>query len=62
MANFSVVPYGEHATLLTYECRTATTDTESRLRFIRYWSLVRPFVAHIFRATVATIRDHAESE
>ena len=62
VADFSVVPYGEHASLLTYECRTATTDADSRVRFLRYWRLIRPFVAHIFRATVATIRDHAESE
>ena len=52
----------KHASLLTYECRTATTDADSRIRFLRYWRLIRPFVAHIFRATVATIRDHAESE
>ena len=28
--NFSVRPYGAGATLLSYECRTATTDDESR--------------------------------
>ena len=33
VASFSVVPYGEHATLLTYECRTTTTDADSRRRF-----------------------------
>lgn len=62
VADFSVVPYGEHASLLTYECRTATTDADSRVRFLRYWRLVRPFVGHIFRATVATIGENAESE
>jgi hypothetical protein len=62
VADFSVVPYGEHASLLTYECRTTTTDTDSRARFLRYWRLVRPFVGHIFRATVATIAADAESD
>jgi hypothetical protein len=59
-ASFVVAPYGEHATLLTYECRTVTTDPESRRRFLRYWSIVRPFVRHILRATLRTIRDDAE--
>ena len=62
VADFSVVPYGEHASLLTYECRTTTTDADSRARFLRYWRLVRPFVDHIFRATVATIAADAEND
>jgi len=53
--NFSVRPYGPTRTLLTYECRTATTDPASRRRFARYWWLIRPFVRHIMRATLATI-------
>jgi hypothetical protein len=48
--------------LLTYECRTTTTDADARRRFLRYWRLVRPFVGHIFRATVRTIGEHAEAE
>jgi len=60
-ANFSVLPYGEHATLLSYECRTVTTDPESRQRFLRYWWLIRPFVRHIMRATVHQIETNAES-
>ena len=59
-ANLAVTGYGEDATILTYECRTVTTDEESRRKFLRYWALVRPFVGHIFRATVRTIRDDAE--
>jgi hypothetical protein len=59
-ANFSVLPYGQRNSLLTYECRTATTDADSRRRFARYWWLMRPFIAHIFRATVGTIRANAE--
>jgi len=59
-ANFAVASYGERATVLTYECRTVTTDDDSRRRFLRYWTLIRPFVGHIFRATLRTIRDDAE--
>jgi hypothetical protein len=59
-ANFSVIPYGEQSTLLTYECRTATTDPESQRRFLRYWRFIRPFVAHIMRATVRKIKTDAE--
>lgn len=60
-ANFSVTAYGDHATLLSYQCRTATTDPVSRRRFLRYWWLVRPFVGHIMRATLRTVRDAAET-
>jgi hypothetical protein len=59
-ASFVVTPYGADASLLTYECRTTTTDVSSRRLFARYWRIVRPFVAHILRATVRTIRDNAE--
>ncbi len=60
-ANFSVTPYGEQHTLLSYQCRTVTTDPDSRRRFRRYWWLIRPFVGHIMRASVATIKADAES-
>ena len=33
------------------------TKSRGCLRFARYWRLIRPFVAHIMRATVRTIRD-----
>lgn len=52
---FVVTPYGVARSMLTYECRTITTDDESRRRFRRYWMVVRPFVGHIMRATVRTI-------
>jgi hypothetical protein len=58
--NFSVRPYGERSTLLSYECRTATADAASRRAFGRYWRLIAPVVAHIMRATVRTIRDDVE--
>jgi hypothetical protein len=60
VASFSVVPYGERAALLTYECRTKTSDERSEQQFARYWMVVGPFVGHIFRATVRTIREDAE--
>jgi hypothetical protein len=59
-AGFSVLPYGAERTLLTYACRVAMTDADSRRMFRRYWMLVRPFVGHIFRATLATIATDAE--
>ncbi|MBV7707531.1 hypothetical protein [Nocardia nova] len=60
-ANFTVTAYGEHASLLGYEVRTVTTDPVSRRRFLRYWWLIRPFVAHIMRATLRTIAKDAET-
>ncbi|ULP42640.1 hypothetical protein [Mycobacterium lentiflavum] len=60
-ANFSVAPYGESHTLLSYQCRTVTTDPVARQHFVRYWWLIRPFVAHIMRATLNTIRANAEA-
>jgi hypothetical protein len=58
--NYSTLSYGERRTLLTYECRTVTTDADSRRLFNRYWWLIRPFVEHIMNATVRTIGEHAE--
>ena len=57
---FVTTPYGEHRTILTYDCRTATTDPESRRKFAKYWWLVRPFVAHIMRATLRAAGADAE--
>lgn len=59
-AGFSLRPYGAHRTLLTYDCRVATTDAASRRAFERYWGLVRPFVGHILPAALATIAEEAE--
>lgn len=58
-ANFSVRPYGTSSSLLSYECRTATTDPESHRHFMRYWRLVRPFVGHVLRATLRQINTNA---
>lgn len=61
VASFSLRPYGEARTLVSYEARTHTTDDDSATRFRRYWSLVRPFVGHIMRATLETLREDAEA-
>lgn len=53
--NFSVLPYGTDRTVLTFECRVAATDGQSRRAFMRYWTVIRPFVGHIMRAALATI-------
>jgi hypothetical protein len=58
--NYTTLPYGNRHTLLTYECRTITTDPAAHARFDRYWWLIRPFVDHIMNATVHTIATHAE--
>ena len=60
-ANFSVLPYGASATLLSYECRTTTTDPVSLQHFLRYWWLIRPFVGHIMRATLRQIDANARA-
>ena len=60
-ANFSMTPYGESRTLLSYQCRTTTTDPGAHRRFMRYWWLIRPFVAHIMRATLKAIKADAEA-
>jgi hypothetical protein len=60
-ANFSMMPYGESHTLLSYQCRTTTTDPGARRRFMRYWWLIRPFVKHIMRATLNAIKTDAEA-
>lgn len=53
--HFLVRPDGPGRTVLTYECRTATTDHDARRMMMRYWWLIRPFVGHILRAALRTI-------
>ena len=52
---FQVRANGPGRSTLTYECRTATTDTAARQQMARYWWLIRPFVGHIMRATLRTV-------
>jgi hypothetical protein len=56
-----VRPDGPGRSILSYECRTATTDLTSRAQMSRYWWLIRPFVAYILRAVLRTIREDVES-
>ncbi|MEV3901522.1 hypothetical protein AB0K11_04290 [Mycobacterium sp. NPDC050551] len=60
-ASLSVQPYGASAALVTYECRTLTTDPDSRRRFLRYWRLIRPFAGHVLRVTLRQIAENAEA-
>jgi hypothetical protein len=53
--HFLIRPDGSGRSVVTYECRTATNDAESRRRMRRYWWLIRPFVGHVMRATLRTI-------
>jgi hypothetical protein len=59
VASFSLRGYGDRRTLATYECRTAVPDAESRKAFLRYWTLIRPFVGHIMRATLQSLATNA---
>ena len=59
-ANFTVLPYTPSRTLVSYEVRTATADAASARRFARYWAVIRPFVGHIMRAALATVRADAQ--
>jgi hypothetical protein len=51
-----VRPDGPGRSILSYECRTATTDPVSQARMSRYWWLIRPFVSYVLRAVLRTIR------
>jgi hypothetical protein len=53
--HFLAADNGTNRSCLTYECRTATTDSRASRQMARYWWLIRPFVAHIMRATLRTI-------
>jgi hypothetical protein len=55
-----VRPDGPGRSILSYECRTATTDPGSRARMARYWWLIRPFVSYILRAVVRTIQSNVD--
>lgn len=51
-----VRPDGPDRSILSYECRTATSDPVSQAQMSRYWWLIRPFVAYVLRAVIRTIR------
>jgi hypothetical protein len=53
--NFSLRPYGESRTLLSYEARTQATDADSRRAFLRYWTAVSTGVGIVMRAQLKSI-------
>jgi len=55
VASVSVQEYDARRTVLTYEARTKTTDTDSLTRFNRYWIAVSPFVGAIMRSLLRTV-------
>lgn len=58
-SGLSLRPYGRSRTLVTYEARTAVSDPASARRFATYWVVVRPFAAHVLRATLEALRQKA---
>jgi hypothetical protein len=60
VAGFSLHPHGAGRTLLTYECRTVTTDEAARRRFRAYWLALRPFVRELERASLVGVKRQAE--
>ncbi|MGU3502338.1 hypothetical protein [Mycobacterium sp. C31M] len=57
--SFTIAPT-ESGTMVGYRCRTVGTDPSAERRFRRYWWLIKPFVGHIMRATLRTVKHHAE--
>jgi hypothetical protein len=56
-----VRPDGPGRSILSYECRTATTDPVSHARMSRYWWLIRTFVSYVLRAVLRTIRGNVDT-
>lgn len=57
--SFSLRPYGETRTLLSYEARTQTTDADSRRAFLRYWNAVSTGVGVVMRAQLKSVEREA---
>lgn len=57
--NFSLRPYGERRTLVSYEARTQATDPESRRGFLRYWRFVSPMAGVVLRGQLAEVASEA---
>jgi hypothetical protein len=56
-ANFSLRPYGDERTLLSYEARTQATDEVARRGFLRYWTFASPGAGVVMRAALRLIAD-----
>ena len=59
--SFSVRPYGEQRSLLSYEARTACTSAAARRRFRWYWLGVGPFAGYLMSRALVDIRADAEA-
>jgi hypothetical protein len=57
--NFSLRPYGADRTLVTYECRTRTTDEAARRSFMRYWRPLAPFIGLVMRSQLRVVEAEA---
>lgn len=53
--SFSLRPYGAARTLVSYECRTLTTDETARRGFMRYWRPLAPFIGLVMRSQLRVI-------
>ena len=58
-ANFSLRPYGEARTLVSYEARTRASDATARRAFWRYWRVASPFVGRVMRTQLAVVEREA---
>ena len=60
--NFSLRPYGETHTLLSYECRTKGTNPSATRAFMRYWRLLSGFIGIVLRAQLRMIEKEAQAD
>ncbi len=58
--NFSLRPYGESRTLVSYEARTQATDDDARRSFLRYWTAVTVGVGVVMRSQLEAIDREAD--
>lgn len=56
---FTVLPYGEHRSMVAHEARITFYDRGTQKTFTSFWWLVRPLVRIALRAMLHTIRDTA---
>lgn len=54
-----LTPVDDTHTLVEYEARTRTTDPKSRESFLKYWTVVSPFVGVVMRSTLKVIEQNA---
>jgi hypothetical protein len=61
-AHFSVLPYGDRRSLVSYACRTQATDATARRAFMRYWRPLSPFIGVVMRSMLDVIAAQAGRE